>query len=175
VSELQKIRLYLNFDMIASPNFVYAIYDGDGSAFGTSGPPGSGEVEKLFEDYLTNDAGLPHIPSEFDGRSDYGPFLDAGIASGGLDAGADGTKTVEEQALFGGTAGITYDENYHSAKDTVSNLNLGAWIQNVKGVAHAVATYGTSWAGFPPNQVTLKKRDTAAAAARLRSGGKYQY
>jgi Zn-dependent M28 family amino/carboxypeptidase len=30
--ELDKIRLYLNFDMIASPNFKYGIYDGDGSA-----------------------------------------------------------------------------------------------------------------------------------------------
>lgn len=175
VSELQKIRLYLNFDMIASPNFVYSIYDGDGSAFGTSGAPGSAEVEKLFEDYLTNDAGLPHVASEFDGRSDYGPFLDVGIACGGLDAGADGVKTVEEQKLFGGTANITYDPNYHSAKDTVSNLNVGAWIQNTKGVAHAVATYGTSWDGFPPNEVSLKKRDTTAASGRLRAGGKYLY
>jgi Zn-dependent M28 family amino/carboxypeptidase len=36
--ELAKIRLYLNFDMIASPNYVYAIYDGDGSPFNVSGP-----------------------------------------------------------------------------------------------------------------------------------------
>lgn len=38
--ELAKIAVYLNFDMIASPNFVYAIYDGDGSAFNLTGPPG---------------------------------------------------------------------------------------------------------------------------------------
>lgn len=86
-SELDKIRLYTNFDMIASPNFVYEIYDGDGSAFNITGPPGSAEVEKLWEDYFKNDAGLPSQPTAFDGRSDYGPFLEAGVASGGLSKG----------------------------------------------------------------------------------------
>jgi Zn-dependent M28 family amino/carboxypeptidase len=65
--------------MIASPNFVYEIYDGDGSAFNITGPPGSAEVEKLWEDYFKNDAGLPSQPTAFDGRSDYGPFLEAGV------------------------------------------------------------------------------------------------
>lgn len=54
-SELDKIRLYLNFDMIASPNFKYGIYDGDGSAFGTSGAPGSAEAEKLFQDFFAKE------------------------------------------------------------------------------------------------------------------------
>ncbi len=31
-TELAKVRAYLNFDMIASPNYVYAVYDGDGNA-----------------------------------------------------------------------------------------------------------------------------------------------
>jgi carboxypeptidase Q len=105
-SELDKIRLYLNFDMIASPNFYYGIYDGDGSTFGISGAPGSAEAEKLFEDFFHIDEDLPHAPSEFNGRSDYGPFLDAGIPCGGLDTGAEGIKTEEEAAIFGGTAGI---------------------------------------------------------------------
>ena len=36
------IAVNLNFDMIGSPNFVRFVYDGDGDAFGTSGPSGSG-------------------------------------------------------------------------------------------------------------------------------------
>jgi carboxypeptidase Q len=48
-SEAAKIRLYLNFDMIASPNYYYAIYDGDGSDFNITGPPGSAEAEAFFE------------------------------------------------------------------------------------------------------------------------------
>lgn len=39
-SELDKIRLMLDFDMMASPNYAYQIYDGDGSAFGVSNPRG---------------------------------------------------------------------------------------------------------------------------------------
>lgn len=148
--ELGKIRLNLNFDMIASPNYVYAIYDGDGSAFGASGPAGSAEAEKLFEDYFRDEAKLPTVPTEFDGRSDYGPFLDAGIPTGGLFTGAEGVKTAEEQTLFGGEAGVAYDVNYHGAGDNVSNLNLEAFEENTKAIAHAVGTYGASFDSLPP-------------------------
>lgn len=148
-AERNKIRLNLNFDMIASPNYVYSIYDGDGSAFGVSGPPGSAEAEKLFEDYLVNEAGLKFVPTDFDGRSDYGPFLDAGIPAGGIFTGAEGIKTEEEQKLFGGKAGVAYDVNYHGAGDNVSNLNMDAFIQITKAIAHAVATYARDFTSLP--------------------------
>lgn len=102
--EQDKIALYLNFDMIASPNFGYFIYDGDGDAFGIAGPPGSAHIEKVFEDYFV-EVGLPSAPTAFSGRSDYGPFLQVGIPSGGLFTGAEGIKTAAEAALWGGTAG----------------------------------------------------------------------
>ena len=161
-AEKNKIRLNLNFDMIASPNFKYGIYDGDGSAFNVTGAPGSAEAEKLFQDYFTNDAGLNWVPEEFDGRSDYAPFADAGIAAGGLFTGAEGIKTAEEQTLFGGEAGIAYDVNYHGAGDNVKNLNLGAFIQNAKAIAHAVATYARSFASLPPKAPArlVRERDT---------------
>ena len=148
-AEQDKIRLYLNFDMIASPNFVYEIYDGDGSTFGISGPPGSAEVEKLWQTYFRHDAQLPYKPSELDGRSDYGPFLDVGIATGGIASGSDGVKTKEEAAVFGGIAGIMYDPNYHTARDVLSAINVGVWVQITKGISHAVATYARSWEDFP--------------------------
>ncbi|KAI4185000.1 MAG: hypothetical protein LQ346_006005 [Caloplaca aetnensis] len=149
-AEKAKIRLNLNFDMIASPNYKYGIYDGDGSAFNVTGAPGSAEAEKLFQDYFTNDAGLKWVPDAFDGRSDYAPFADAGIAAGGLFTGAEGIKTAEEQTLFGGQAGVAYDVNYHAAGDNVANLNMDAFIQNAKAIAHAVATYAKSFASLPP-------------------------
>ena len=40
-SEAKDIELYLNFDMIGSPNYARFVYDGDGSAFGIKGPTGS--------------------------------------------------------------------------------------------------------------------------------------
>lgn len=179
-AEAQKIRLYLNFDMIASPNYVYEIYDGDGSSFNISGPAGSAEAEKLFQDYLVNDAGVSFVPSAFDGRSDYGPFLEVDIAAGGLSTGADGIKTVEEAAIYGGTAGEIYDPNYHTDRDILANTNSSAWFELSKGIAHAVATYATSWEGFPAKAkrdvVAAKQKRTAAvqtAGKPTRKGGKW--
>ena len=145
--QLTTRSLYLNFDMIASPNFYYAIYDGDGSSFGTAGAPGSAEAEKLFEDFFQYEEGLPFASTAFDGRSDYGPFLEVGVPCGGLFTGAEQLKTEEEAVLFGGTAGVAYDVNYHSAKDNVKNLNSGVFLHNAKAIAHSVATYSISWEG----------------------------
>src|SRR4051812_35973810 len=100
-AELDKIRLLLDFDMMASPNYAFQIYDGDGSAFGETGPPGSAEAEAAFTDFFVNEMHENYTQIEFDGRSDYGPFLAAGVAAGGIAGGAEGIKTVEEQAMFG--------------------------------------------------------------------------
>ncbi|KAK5676587.1 Leucyl aminopeptidase yscIV [Elasticomyces elasticus] len=159
-ADVAKIPLYLNFDMIASPNYVHAIYDGDGSSFNISGPPGSAEAEAFFEKFYI-DNGLNYTSTAFDGRSDYGPFLDVGVASGGLFTGAEDIKTVEEAASFGGTAGIAYDINYHQAGDNVTNLALDAFEINTKAIAAAVAEYATTFDSLPAANTTtarLRKR-----------------
>ena len=104
--ERDRIALYLNFDMIGSPNHVFFIYDGDDSdAVGAGpGPAGSAEIEKAFEFYF-HVRGIPFKGTDFSGRSDYGPFIAAGIPAGGLFTGAEGIKTADEAALWGGTAG----------------------------------------------------------------------
>lgn len=137
-----------NVDMIGSPNYVLGVYDGDGSAFGLTGPPGSSELEHTLEDYFKS-VGLPSVPTAFTGRSDYGPFLDANIPAGGLFTGAEGIMTEEEAALFRGKAGEPYDANYHQPGDTTKNLHLGALIDNTKAVADLVAKYARSLKGFP--------------------------
>ncbi|KAJ9645954.1 Leucyl aminopeptidase yscIV [Coniosporium tulheliwenetii] len=162
-AELDKIRLYLNFDMIASPNYIYGIYDGDGSAFNTSGPPGSAQAEKLFEDFYAQ-KGLRSQPTEFSGRSDYGPFLAVGIAAGGLFTGAENIKTAQEAEWYGGEAGVAYDKNYHAVGDTVDNLNMTAFLVNTKAIAHSIATYGRSFETLPaPTRKRFIKRDVAPA------------
>ena len=147
-TELAKIRLYLNFDMIASPNYIYGVYDGDGSAFNISGPPGSGFAEQRIIDYYSSH-GLPTVPENFDGRSDYQGFFDAGIPTGGIFTGAEGLKTEAEAALFGGEAGVAYDVNYHGPGDTVANCNVTAWVINTQAITDTVARYGTSFEGIP--------------------------
>ncbi len=93
--------------MTASPNYVRFVYDGDGSDTPLAGPPGSGELESVFTTYFASQ-GLATEPTAFDGRSDYGPFIAAGIPAGGLFSGAEGIKTAEQAAIYGGTAGAPY-------------------------------------------------------------------
>jgi Zn-dependent M28 family amino/carboxypeptidase len=138
--ELKNIALNLNFDMIGSPNFVRFVYDGDGSATGASGPNGSGVIEDVFLDYFA-DEGLATEPTAFDGRSDYGPFIGVGIPAGGLFTGAEGIKSAEQVAIYGGTAGEQYDPCYHLACDTFANNSDTALGQMTDAAAHAVLTF----------------------------------
>lgn len=140
--EKDKIALYLNFDMIGSPNHVFFIYDGDDSdgAGAGPGPGGSPEIEKVFETFYMQ-RNLPFKGTDFDGRSDYGPFIAAGIPAGGLFTGAEGLKTAEEALLWGGTAGQAYDPCYHLACDNFDNINLGALDVNADAVAYATLQF----------------------------------
>jgi len=145
--EKDKLALYLNFDMIGSPNHVFFVYDGDDSdGVGAGpGPAGSAQIEKTFERYYTM-KGLPFKGTDFSGRSDYGPFIAAGIPSGGLFTGAEGIKTAAEAAMWGGTAGQQYDPCYHLACDTYDNINLFAYDVNSDAVAYAVLQYAMNTA-----------------------------
>ncbi|KAH2749379.1 Leucyl aminopeptidase yscIV [Aspergillus fumigatus] len=142
-TEQAKIRLYLNFDMIASPNYALMIYDGDGSAFNLTGPAGSAQIERLFEDYYTS-IRKPFVPTEFNGRSDYQAFILNGIPAGGLFTGAEAIKTEEQAQLFGGQAGVALDANYHAKGDNMTNLNREAFLINSRATAFAVATYANT-------------------------------
>lgn len=143
--ELDDIALYLNFDMIGSPNYMFGIYDGDDSdAVGAGpGPFGSAQIEKTFEDYY-NSVGEPFQGTDFSGRSDYGPFIAVGIPAGGLFTGAEGIKTPEEALLYGGIAGEQYDPCYHLACDTYDNISLHAFDVNSDAVAYATLNYAMS-------------------------------
>jgi Zn-dependent M28 family amino/carboxypeptidase len=128
--EAKDIELYLNFDMIGSPNFARFIYDGDGSAFGIKGPTGSANIERIFEEYFASQ-GLASEPTAFDGRSDYDAFITAGIPAGGLFTGAEDAKTEEQVALYGGLATfegqpVSYDPCYHQACDSLTPIDDGA-------------------------------------------------
>ena len=141
-AQKSQIALYLNFDMIGSPNHAFFIYDGDDSdAVGAGpGPAGSGQIEKTFEKFFS-DRGLPFQGTDFSGRSDYGPFIAAGIPAGGLFTGAEGIKTAEQAAIFGGTAGVAFDPCYHQACDTFANNSSEALSVNSDAVAYATLQF----------------------------------
>jgi Zn-dependent M28 family amino/carboxypeptidase len=137
--EIDKIAAYLNFDMIASPNHIYGVYDADQSSFPAPVPvpPGSDVLEDLFEAYYTIE-GVPYEDSEFSGRSDYQVFILLGIPSSGLFTGAEGIKTEEQAGIWGGTAGEQYDPCYHLACDTFDNVGVEQLEVNIDAVAYAV-------------------------------------
>ncbi|MGH3458349.1 M28 family peptidase [Aeromicrobium sp.] len=162
LSSAQRSRIYanLNFDMVGSPNYVRFVYDGDGSSGGPSGPNGSDSIEDVFTDYFAG-KNLASSPTDFDGRSDYGPFIEAGIPAGGLFSGAEGIKTAEEAAIYGGTAGAAYDPCYHAACDDITNINDKALLELGDAAAHATAVLAMTKGGvFPDSSVQQQKSES---------------
>ncbi len=137
--EYDALALYLNFDMVGSPNFIYGVYDADESTFPAPVfiPPGSAALEDLFEAYYSIE-GIPYEDTEFSGRSDYDAFISVGIPASGLFTGAEGIKSPEQEAIWGGTAGDQYDPCYHLACDTVDNVSVEAVEVNVDAIAYAI-------------------------------------
>ncbi len=161
--QLSDIALNLNFDMLGSTNFVRFVYDGDGSDTGTAGPDGSDLIEQSFLSYF-DDQGLATDPTAFDGRSDYGPFIAVGVPAGGLFSGAEGVKTAEQAAVYGGTAGEPYDACYHAACDTIGNVNTEVLDQMADAVAYTTWYWGTH--RLPPRPAT-----ESSTTARVVEGG----
>ena len=89
------------------------------------------------------DRGLAFEPTPFDGRSDYGPFIDStvGIPAGGLFTGAEGIKTAAQRDIYGGIIGQQYDPCYHAACDTFSNNSNEVLGLNADAIAFATLTY----------------------------------
>ena len=142
------IALYLNFDMIGSPNAAYFVYDGDDSdAVGAgAGPYGSAQIEDTFTDFFAERLEVPTEGTDFSGRSDYGEFIAVGIPAGGLFTGAEGVKTAAQAEKWGGTAGIAYDPCYHAACDTLGNVDRTAFDRNIDAMAYAIGKYALSTA-----------------------------
>jgi Zn-dependent M28 family amino/carboxypeptidase len=142
--EFAKIAANLNFDMLASPNHGKFVYDGDFSdttppATAPNVNPGAAYIEDVFLDYFRSQ-GVEPDPTAFDGRSDYKPFQDNGVAAGGLFSGAEVAKSAEQAAKWGGAAGVAFDPNYHAPGDDIDNLDLDGWEELADGGAHALAT-----------------------------------
>ena len=190
-AQIDEIALYLNFDMIGSPNYMFGIYDGDNSG-GTAAPnlvipPGSAQIEDVFEGFFDG-RGLPSQDSEFSGRSDYGPFIAVGIPAGGLFTGAEVPKTAAEAALYGGVAGAAFDPCYHGFCDNlrgdgqpaalyaqlredydlVGNVNTYALDVNADAVATAVITFAFDTSTV--NGVRTPGKSHAAGRSHLAHG-----
>src|SRR6478609_590862 len=139
-AEVDKVDVMLDYDMLASANYIRGVYDGDGDdtedGSETSESPESGKVEAVFEDWFRAQ-GQPVVKGAFDGRSDYVGFTLRGIPSGGIYAGAEGVKTAEEEQIFGGAAGSWYDPCYHQICDNLSTVFTGVMPLSAEGLGGA--------------------------------------
>lgn len=133
--ENMKIRLFMDYDMMASPNYEYEVYDGNNEV----NPKGSAEIKQLYIDYYTSH-GLNYTLIPFDGRSDYVGFIEHGIPGGGVAAGAEKKNAQNGEVL---------DRCYHQLCDDVSNIAWDAFLVNTRLIAHSVATYGFDLSEFP--------------------------
>jgi len=145
--ELSKVALYLNFDMLGSPNYIRGIFTGANMNDGLTSKltpddvalvqSGSTRISELFTDYFTTQK-LPFEMEGLSGRTDFESFVRGAIPSGGMDTGADFKKTIEERSKYGGMAQTPHDPCYHSKCDTVDNINTKVLEENTKSIARVL-------------------------------------
>ncbi|QDY81062.1 M20/M25/M40 family metallo-hydrolase [Streptomyces qinzhouensis] len=167
----KEIKAYLNFDMIASPNYGIFLYDGDNSdGVGAGpGPEGSAQIERDMQKFLDK-RNSPHEGTDFSGRSDYGPFIEVGIPAGGTFTGAEVPKTAAQAVKFGGTAGLAYDPNYHGAGDNLSNVSMKAFRINIGIIANAAGTYAHDISSLSKPVTPAAPSGGESGSGGLRSG-----
>ncbi|KAI5804518.1 hypothetical protein EDC01DRAFT_643762 [Geopyxis carbonaria] len=144
---LAQTLAYLNFDMVARG--YYGVFDGDGSTHNLTGPPGSGAIEALLSEYLSQQEGVEVTPAVFTGGSDYAPFMEAGVAVGGLHTGT----------------GVAQDDCYHQECDGYENANATVLTRNAKAAAWVMATLANKAAEIIP------ARNQTAGMRKLVDGG----
>src|SRR5690606_22760938 len=89
--EASKVAMNMNFDMLASPNYVAFIHDGSTAPKDLVFP--SKRIDSLFVKYFSVRR-RPYEYTDMVAGSDFLPFLLAGIPSGGLLTGAGERKTM---------------------------------------------------------------------------------
>ncbi|CAK9439310.1 uncharacterized protein LODBEIA_P34940 [Lodderomyces beijingensis] len=170
--ENAKIRLFMDYDMMASPNYEYEVYDANNNDH----PNGSGDLKDLYVDwYKQHGLNFTFVP--FDGRSDYVGFINNKIPAGGIATGAEGVKNKSSKEKFGGEENKWFDPCYHQLCDDLSNPSYEAWEVNTKLIAHSVAVYAKSFAGFPEregkNETEAKVQQSGLDDLFMRRGDRY--
>ena len=138
-TEKAKIKLYLNFDMIGSPNPGYFVYDDN--------PAGNGARDELTSYF--DSKSIPWEYIDVQGRSDHASFRAAGIPTSGTFTGAEGRKTSAQVQKWGGTA-TAFDPCYHASCDDIDNLDLTALDRNIDAIGHMVWLYADKDYGTTP-------------------------
>ena len=139
-ADKDRIDLYMNYDMVGSPNPGYFVYDDN--------PAGNAARDSMTAYYTSK--GIPWEYIDVQGRSDHASFRSYGIATTGMYSGGETTKTAAQAQKWGGTAGQAFDPCYHRSCDTISNVNTTALDRNLDMIGHMVWLYADKDYGTTP-------------------------
>jgi Zn-dependent M28 family amino/carboxypeptidase len=127
-----EVVAYLNLDMAGSVNGSVLVYDEAAAA------PGSERITAAFEAWL-EDRGEPSERADLGGSSDHFGFIDAGIPTGGLFAGASASGSAAQPSAGGG--GVDPDPCYHIGCDDLANVDIelvALFAEATRGVVEAL-------------------------------------
>lgn len=127
-AQVDDLAAYFNFDMVASPNPGWFVYDDD--------PNGTAMRDSLTA--LYDETGIDSDYIDVDGRSDHAAFMQRGIPTAGTFSGAEGYMTSAQAAKWGGEANAPFDACYHAACDDIDNLDLEALDVNTDVIAQTL-------------------------------------
>jgi hypothetical protein len=116
--QIDDILLYVNVDMIASPNGFAGVYDEPNAAAGSS------QASRLLGARVTSNGGTPVWVDLHNGSDHYG-FVQAGVPTAGVFSGHLDAVSPEQAAANGSTTGQPADACYHQSCDDQENLDLG--------------------------------------------------
>ena len=143
----REIKLYVNLDMVGSPNFGRFVLGTDGNDAGLAATASRAMVDAF------RSRGLPvERRSDAGSRgysSDDASFARRGIPTIGLHTGAGERKPEDGAALFGGAAGQAYDPCYHRACDTTGNIDRDVLEQMTEALSRAIAALTSAGEAAP--------------------------
>jgi Zn-dependent M28 family amino/carboxypeptidase len=140
-NDRRRIGLYINLDMVGSPNFGRFIQmtQPEGHTSATAG------LAQSFAEYFS----ARNLPVEERTRNERGygsddaAFAARGIPTLGLFTGAGGSKSEDHAVRFGGRAGQPFDPCYHKACDTVENVSREVLGQMTDALTHTLRQAGS--------------------------------
>jgi Zn-dependent M28 family amino/carboxypeptidase len=131
--ERRKIGVYINLDMVGSPNF---------GRFVQRSPEADSEFAMSVRQKLLGEFKDRSVPVEERGGgrtgTDDAAFFQKGIPTVGLHTGSGAPKSQAQADLFGGAAGKPYDPCYHKACDTTANIDRGALEENTRALVRVL-------------------------------------
>ena len=125
-AERDRIALYMNYDMVGSPNYIFMVYDADESTFprrpacrSRRGRRRSRTSTSRTTPRSVSRTTTPSSPAAATTRRSSWPASRPAASS----PEPRRVKTEEQEAIWGGTAGEQYDPCYHVECDTIENID----------------------------------------------------